>query len=359
MNTTLVFPATTPEAMAYLDEAQQRGESVLAAASVEVQEVRHRYGQLSKLPFIHDAGFSEAFSRLIEERQIDRIVSPIASVHHFVAHWLAERKMRHVRLVGESPIRQQVRSVRNWMEQAERFSPFIRACALDAPEVAGPTIVAGLLKQAMAIYGESDLDKLAAMIGIFARTPPGDVVEIGALMGRTAFLLLALARRHRTGSVLVVDPWSAHNARQADSPVALQEVDQEWDHECLAKGFVLNWVPYAGPDMNYLRLPAHEGYAVYRNQGCARSPEFGETRYRGSIAVLHIDGNHDFAAVQDDCALWLPHVLPGGWLILDDYLWAHGDGPYRVGNELLHAQAQSIQCAFVAGKALFVQRSPA
>ncbi len=48
-------------------------------------------------------------------------------------------------------------------------------------------------------------------------------------------------------------------------------------------------------------------------------------------------------------------TAPPSWLVLDDYIWAHGDGPYRVGNQLLARQADRIERAFVCGKALFVR----
>ncbi len=48
-------------------------------------------------------------------------------------------------------------------------------------------------------------------------------------------------------------------------------------------------------------------------------------------------------------------LLPGAWLVLDDYIWAHGDGPYLIGNELLREEWKRIECAFVCGKALFVK----
>jgi len=42
--------------------------------------------------------------------------------------------------------------------------------------------------------------------------------------------------------------------------------------------------------------------------------------------LVFVDGNHDYEHVREDCGLWLPHLAPGGWLILDDYVWFHGDG---------------------------------
>jgi hypothetical protein len=41
--------------------------------------------------------------------------------------------------------------------------------------------------------------------------------------------------------------------------------------------------------------------------------------------------------------------------VLDDYLWAHGNGPQRMGDLLLEARRESIDCAFVCGKALFIR----
>ncbi len=51
-------------------------------------------------------------------------------------------------------------------------------------------------------------------------------------------------------------------------------------------------------------------------------------------------------------------VMPGGWVVMDDYLWPFGDGPRQVGDELLDAWGDEVATAFVSGTALFVQRRP-
>jgi hypothetical protein len=353
--TTLVFPASTPEAWDEIAQARRRGEAVVAAASVAVPEVTRRFGELVPLPFIHDADFTPRFANLLKERGITRILCPVVVVHRFVERWLREQQVQGVALVGESPIARQVRLVGEAMAQGQAMTPFIEACA-DGEACADAITSAALLRHGMGIYGESDIDKLAAMIGIFADLQAnGDVVEIGALMGRTAFTLLALARRAGIGPMLVVDPWSAEHALQKDSPRALQEIDSDWgDHSRLVQGFLLNLLPFGGAgDFNYLREPSHLGHARYSDAGEVVSDEFGTTRYARRIAVLHIDGNHDYDAVTRDCALWLPHLARGGWLILDDYVWAHGDGPQRMGDQLL-SEAGRWRRSFVAGKALFL-----
>jgi hypothetical protein len=205
------------------------------------------------------------------------------------------------------------------------------------------------------IYGESNEEKLAAMMGIFASAPAGDVVEIGSLMGRTAFVLLYLARRHRIGPLLTVDPWRSVNAVQRDSPGSIQALVEEWDFEALRAGFFVNMAPFMAADHAHLRMPSEQAFPVYAEGEPLQAPNSVRVSYSGRIAVLHIDGNHDYEAVRKDCDLWLDRLAPGAWLILDDYVWAHGDGPRRVGDQVLDRYRLQIERAFVCGKALFVK----
>ena len=102
-------------------------------------------------------------------------------------------------------------------------------------------------------------------------------------------------------------------------------------------------------------MESEKGFYKYKQDLSATTQVFGTVTYKGQIAVLHIDGNHDYEKVALDCELWLTLLHMDGWLILDDYLWAHGDGPYRVGNAILKDKAASIAQSFVCGKALFVK----
>ena len=102
--------------------------------------------------------------------------------------------------------------------------------------------------------------------------------------------------------------------------------------------------------------PRTEAEKRYSEAPCRiDSPPFGTLVFGGEIALLHIDGNHDEASVALDVSLWTRHVRSGGWLVLDDYVWQHGDGPARVGDALLRELGDKAACSFVAGKALFVR----
>lgn len=349
---TLVFPAVNQAATDYLKQARERGERVICAASVANDEIAAEAGTLHRLPSIHDADFAARFLELADAHAVGRLLCPVSTVHVFMARFLAQHRP-DIRLIGESPVQQQIGQHRQLMARAQRLMPLVAVCADGAPALSLRE-VAGVLRQASLIYGESNDDKLAAMMGIFASAPAGDVVEIGSLMGRSAFVLLYLAWRYRIGPVLTVDPWRAANCAQHESPDALQGVTDEWDYEVLNEGFMLNMVPLRTDDHAHLRLASEYAFDVYANDEPILSPMGQRIVYSGRIAVIHIDGNHDYACVRKDCERWLGRMLPGAWLILDDYIWAHGDGPYRMGNELLQDQPDRIERAFVCGKALFV-----
>ena len=192
-------------------------------------------------------------------------------------------------------------------------------------------------------------------MAIFAGLPVGDVVEVGGFWGRSAYLLTWLAARFEIGPVLVVDPRSAEEALQSSAAALVQRDTHAQDWELIHQGFLLNLLPLARGRLGYLRMTSAEAHTRYDEAPfCLESPPFGNLEYSGEIALLHIDGNHDAAAVALDISLWVQHIRPGGWLVLDDYVWPHGDGPARAGDALLSQLGEEAACSFVAGKALFI-----
>lgn len=350
---TLIFPAVNQAAIDFLIAARQHGGRTVCAASVANEDIAAEWGGSHRLPAIYDAGFVNQFLDLVQTESISRVYCPVAAVHDFMRKLIAEKQLA-IELVGQSPIRQQVEAHRRLMTRTHQLLPLIESCA-EGRNALSSVEVAGVLRQSSLIYGESNDDKLAALMGIFASAPHGDVVEIGSLMGRSAFVLLYLAWRYRVGAVLTIDPWMIGNAIQRDSPEQFQALVDEWDFEVLSQGFYINIIAARADDHAHLRMPSEQGYTIYAGSEAIAS-QFGQpVRYAKQIAVIHIDGNHDYACCLKDCELWLSRMAPQSWLILDDYLWAHGDGPYRVGNELLVAQADKIEQSFVCGKALFVK----
>lgn len=350
---TLVFPSVNQTALDYVRDARHRGEQVVCAASIVSDEITTECGSMHRLPSIYDDDFATVFLALVDEQSIGRLFCPVSTVYAFMVQFISAHHL-DIKMIGQSPVQQQIEQYRQLMTHARRLLPLVELCADGAPSLS-LLEVAGVLRQASLIYGESNDEKLAAMMGIFASAPLGDVVEIGSLMGRSAFILLYLAWRYRIGPVLTIDPWRAIDCIQRDSPDALQIVTDEWDYEILSEGFFVNMVPFRSNDHAHIRLASENAFKEYVKGDAILSPMGGRVAYSGKIAVIHIDGNHDYDCVKKDCELWLGRMQPGSWLILDDYIWSHGDGPYRAGNELLQDQPDRIACAFVCGKALFVK----
>ena len=354
---TLVFPATHPDGLKYLAAAHERGECVVAATSEWSSEVAATTGELLLLPYVHDTSFAAAFLNLLKDQAIGRVYAPVAAVHSWLNRFIAERQLS-VRLVGESPIQREVGRFRQLMTTVTSYRGFIDDCAGDDSGLTDLEIGA-VFRMADHIYGESSEEKIAAMMAIFSSAPKGDVIEIGSLAGKSASVLTLLAKRYAIGNVLAIDPWQSEAATQHDSPDTVRiHMVGEWEYEMLPKNFTINMIPTGLGCFNYLQCASENGFEKYQSGHTVTSKEFGTIEYQGAIAVIHIDGNHDYEKVKLDCKLWLPLLAQNGWLILDDYLWAHGNGPHRVGNDLLVNREAEIERSFVCGKALFVKFRP-
>jgi hypothetical protein len=172
----------------------------------------------------------------------------------------------------------------------------------------------GLIRLATSIHGEACDETLVAFIEAMRHAPAGDVVEVGSGRGRTAALLVWLARRYQIGQVLCLDRWS-------DGDLSDFEVDL---------------APLADGRLNYLQLDG----ADYRPELGVTTATFGETRYDGRIALLHL-------ARMTDPAPWAEHVAPCGWIVFGE--------PGPAADAYLAASAARISASFSAGGALFVQ----
>jgi hypothetical protein len=355
MTVTLIFPCCVPAGLAYAEAAQQRGETVVAASSLAYDETATQYQTWFYLPSVNEPGFAARLNEAVKRYQIERVFSPVSSAHWKLSRMFAAGETG-VQVIGEMPIQQHARKHAALMQEAMLQLAQIRDIS-GGHSALGRFDVAAVLCRAMGFFGESSETKIAAMMAIFSEVPKGDVVEIGVLTGRSATVLEMMARRHQTGAVLAIDPWAYANSVQQESPADLREMVDIWDASVPFETFIVELLPVARQgSFNYLRTTSRAAHAAWTASRRVTSPEFGETRYSGQIALLHIDGNHDHAAVADDCALWLPHLMRGGWLILDDYVWLHGNGPRLVGDQLLAERADDIARAFVCGHALFLQR---
>lgn len=351
---TLVFPATHPDGREYLEAAREREENVVAASSVWDAELAGEIGGLVVLPYVYEQIFHSRFLNLVRKRNITRVYAPVAAVYSWLNRFISENNLA-IRLVGNSPVKREIERFSKLMGKVASYRNFIDECAGGQSDLSNLEIAA-VFRMASNIYGESNEHKIAAMMAIFSSAPKGDVIEIGSLVGKSASVLALLARRYQIGNVLAIDPWELEAATQHDAPHTVRvDIVNEWEYEMQPQDFAINMLPVGLGCFNYLRQESAKGFEVYSENRVIVSQEFGQVEYQGKIAIIHIDGNHDYAKINQDCILWLPLLAQDGWLILDDYLWVHGDGPHRVGDALLERCSEDIERAFVCGKALFVK----
>ncbi len=142
----------------------------------------------------------------------------------------------------------------------------------------------------------------------------GDVVEIGSYRGRSTIALAhGLARSGLPGTqVYAIEPHAP--ARGIYGAAFGPEDRRHFFANVLAAGLAER--------IALINLPSHRA---------ARA-------WEGEIALLFIDGDHRYAQVKRDAALWTPFLRPGGLVIFDDARMAQ-DGPSRVIGELLDSGA--------------------
>ena len=350
----LVFPAGMPPSLVWARHAGGNGVRIVGASSVPHDPARASYTEWATLPWIGDSDFSSALCCCLTEKRIDTIFTPHPVVWSTLRE-LLPKVAPGTRLEPEQPWAAERGDYRAYREIAARFNrdPLQAGSGGVAPSL--PLVkLAALVRSFQLVPGECDDAKLEAMIAIFRRMPPGDLVEIGSLWGRSAVALAFLAKHYQIGNLLCVDPW-----RSAEIHQGIEAVDGVFDTaplEEIFEAFRINLSAFEG-SVNYARACSADAASMYTAQRSFLTEDFGRTIYSGRIALLHIDGNHALEAVRNDIAAWRRLVRPNGWIVLDDYCWPFGDGPREAADELLAEWSARVASAFVAGGALFLQLS--
>lgn len=352
----LVFPAGMPRSLSFLEQALREGKSVIGSSSLLHDPAKERYPNWCYLPFVTDDKFNQALREVLSDNSIDAIFTPNAVVWGYLKQTLRSISPDVV-LLNESPMEQELLPYHKALDFARKMNSSPLGIGRKGQEKAhlDDILVASIFHHADRIPGMCDHEKFRALYEIFRLSPPGDVVEIGSWCGKSAFIIANLAKKYQIGNVLCVDPWSSKNEymKHEDQGGAINDVDFKAEDSLVV--FQMNLALFFDGVLNYLRLPSKEGATHFRQKKNVRNEFFGETAYQGRISVLHIDGNHDYANVKEDVLSWVDMVLPGGWVIFDDYVWPYGDGPKKAGDEFIAEHSESIDCSFVMGSALFVR----
>lgn len=357
----LLFPIDMDECDSMLAIATTLGISCIGASSALSDAGNRPLHAFARLPYVTDPDFEKAFTALLKAQGIDRVFTP----HHGVWQRLDDMQKsasppRHpFALCGPEPF------TATWLRHADHDA--WAATAACSPLVEGmddgplhPPLsrpqYAALHRMFMATPGQSDVDKLSALCDIARMLPAGDLLEIGCLYGRSALALGFLAARHGIGNLICVDPWNLERMTDQGSGAALLDAGRPQVDFGLIFSIFRSTIAQLD-NAGYIRATsaaAEPLYAAAKKNGYLDSPDLPRIALAPHLALLHIDGNHRYDQVRDDVQRWLPHLASGGWLLLDDYVWAFGDGPQRVGDELLRSGL--FDRTFVNGDTLFLRK---
>ena len=315
--TILVFPSALEAAAIFAGEARQWGRRVVGASSLDVDPNAAAFDAWTRLPFIGAPDFFDALDALVEREQITDLFTPHAPTFHLLEQTLPTR-LPGLKLLGPGPFRRQMDRVVDALAKG-RAGLATAAAYGGMPSTLPAEFVAGLLAQVETIHGECARDKILAICGVVPSAPKGDIVEIGALFGKSSYVLNRVGGYCGVGATLCVDPWNLGLSVQTDAPTHIQQASSGWDWDVVYAGFLVSMLACVTGDFNYLRMTSEDAHERYVRDRTVTSREFGTTLMAGSISVLHLDGNHDESAVAQDFALWGPLVVPGGWIIFDDY----------------------------------------
>lgn len=354
MSTTLIFPAGMPESLERLSQLVAQGEAVIGASSLANDPAQPLYPSWASLPFVTDAAFEPALLALLQHHA----VTSIFTRHPIIARYLSSMIATHGLAISLDAATFAATTI------AEQHSIFSRVDALlhqplslDIPHARPPLgrlQMASMLTHTLRVEGQSSDEKIFAFMEIFRSCPTGDIVEIGSFWGRSACLLAQLARHYWIGALLCIDPWENRAAHQDGVPSHVNDEACAIDFASAFDGFCINLIPYHPGYINYIRSDSHMAASCYRPGLVVTSEAFGSTTYTGSISCLHIDGNHGFAHVAKDIDHWVPHMAPGGWVVIDDYQWAFGDDPKRAADDWMRTHHGRFTRAFVTGSSLFI-----
>jgi hypothetical protein len=158
--------------------------------------------------------------------------------------------------------------------------------------------------------GGSGSGKALVLADLIARFGVTDTLEIGVYRGRSLLPVAAMLRVVGGGVATGIDPWGVDEALQHDEHAVGPRVNDwvrshPWEET------------YQGVVQRVEQLRLQDHCRILRMTSEEAAPQIADR----SVGLVHIDGNHDRAAVERDAELYLPKLVPGGFLVLDDASW--------------------------------------
>lgn len=148
-------------------------------------------------------------------------------------------------------------------------------------------------------------EKAQVLASLVIAFRPAVTVEIG-IFGGSSFIPMAMAHKEVGGIAIGIEPWDKKAAIEAQDSAVNRAWWDAQDLEAIYHNFMHN--------LETLGLNDH--VEIHRRTS-------DQAGVPNAIGILHVDGGHNDQAVRDT-ARFAPHVLVGGFVVLDDLNWTGG-----------------------------------
>lgn len=336
----LVFPIDMDQAIKFVRSAKTMGISIITASSeISVKGEEHSH---IHLPYVNHIDFNSEITLAIKKYKIDRIYTPNAAIWDHI-NLLISQNYLNITLCGYNPFEDE------WLEIEPNY--------LWAESIANSTLAsqfhvsnkqvtpalsiaqyASLHRQFLTVPGQTDELKLETLTQLIRVLPKGNLIEIGSLSGRSALALAWLADKYNIGSLVCIDPWDEKGKVHSQGKKAdmLNKNSSSINFTHIFMNFMLTAAQLN--NIAYIKAISVNALDIY-NKNCAsgsiKCEQLSEIKLSTQTSLIHIDGNHKYEYVKEDIQTWANKLCSGGWLLIDDYVWAFGDGPQQAGDELL------------------------
>lgn len=342
MEKILIIPANTTESLDEYFCLKTDENHIIGASSVDLDFSSGIYDQHYKIPWITEENFTEKINDIIEQEKITKVICTHLGIYRTIENKISNKLLEKIeekdiyRIIKEGTETRTIQHHKyldkkiNYIEFKSLFNYFLQ------------------------ISGNCSEDKFVELINTGSNSPKGDFIEIGSFYGKSA-LALGWAAKKNNYNLLCIDPWETINKVQEEVHKSIYLRSEIKLNSTLKKTFISNSHLILNGTLNYFQGYSNDAFECYKNEGFFSSPEFGNTQFKKEISYLHIDGSHDYQYVKSDIIKWSQYLLPGAWMVIDDYHWCYGDGPKLAADEFLQENIHKIEKSYFCGGALFIQ----
>lgn len=169
----------------------------------------------------------------------------------------------------------------------------------------------------------ASLDRRIEVAELVYEENPKVVVEIGTFGGAGAVgIAFALRQLDNGGKLYCIDPWKVEYAIEGEWSENAEWYKTKVDiHDIHRKAITAFWLHSVDEWLVVIRAASQHCFELF-----------------AKINILVIDGCHSEVASLRDAQLYVPKVVSGGWVIMDDETWF-----VKEGDKQINSTAKAVQ----------------